>query len=762
MRTPEMRSVVVGLLLLLSGVMPAVADPPIESEIQRLLAKMSLADKVGQMCLGGRGSRGSYDPLPDELLAGVRAGRLGAVINIMDRELAERLQRLAVEEGPHGIPLLFGRDVIHGFRTVFPIPLGQATAWDGELVRSVARASAVEASRFGVNWAFAPMLDVSRDPRWGRIAESFGEDPYLSSVLGVAMVEGLQGGDLSRPTSLAACVKHFAAYGAAEGGRDYNTVAVPETVLRNVYLPPFEATIAAGAASVMSGFNDLNGVPATANAFLLEQVLRDEWRFDGFVVSDWSSITEMIAHGTSADPVDAAAQAAAAGLDMDMMSGAFGEHLERLVTEGLVDAGRIDQAVAGILRVKLRLGLFDDPYRRSTIDAPLLAPATLDLARRAVARTSVLLKNEDNLLPLSAGIGRVAVVGPLADAPHEQLGTWTFDGRAEDSRTPLTALRQRLGERLLAAPGLATSRDRSRAGFEAALAAARAADVTLFFGGEEAILSGEAHSRADLRLPGAQEELLRELAATGKPLVLVILAGRPITLHGLLEHLDAVLVAWHPGTMAGPGLADVIFGDVEPGGRLPVTWPKTVGQVPIYYNHKNTGRPPPADLIPIEDIPVGAWQSSLSNTSHYLDLGAKPAFPFGFGLGYTRFKYRDLKVEPESVSTDGTVTVSAVVENTGRRPGGEVVQVYVRDLVASLTRPVRELVGFERVELAPGEARQVAIEVPARRLGFWGGEGDHRLEPGRFSVWIGPNAAEGLSGQLELTDEPTAAGQGPR
>ncbi len=737
--------------LALSTSVVVASDPPnLEARVQALLAEMSLAEKVGQMCLGGRGSRGSYDPLPEPLLEDARAGRLGAVLNVMDRGLMERLQRVAVEEGPRGIPLLFGRDVIHGFRTVFPIPLGQAAAWDPELVRQAARASAVEASTLGVNWSFAPMLDVSRDPRWGRVAESFGEDPYLSSVLGAATVAGLQGDDLAEPTSLAACAKHFAAYGAAEGGRDYNTVAVPETVLRDVYLPPFEAAIRAGAASVMTAFNDLNGVPATANAFLLRQVLRDEWGFDGFVVSDWSSVTEMIAHGTSADPADAAAQAAAAGLDMDMMSGAFGGHLEWLVKEGAVDSARVDEAVTGILRVKMKLGLFDDPYRRSAAGAPLLAPASLDLARRAVARSSVLLKNSGDLLPLPGG-ARVAVVGPLADAPHEQLGTWTFDGGAEDSRTPLAALRERLGERLVSAPGLATSRDRSRDGFGEAISVARQSDVIVFFGGEEAILSGEAHSRADLRLPGAQEELIRELAATDKPLVLVILAGRPITLHGLLEHTGAVLIAWHPGTMAGPGLADVLFGDAEPGGRLPVTWPKTVGQVPIYYGHKNTGRPPPDELVPFDEIPVGAWQSSLSNTSHYLDLGAEPQFPFGFGLGYTRFAYRDLEVSPATVAADGTVNVSAVVENVGDRPGGEVVQVYVRDRVASLTRPVRELVGFERVELAPREARRVAVEVPAERLGFWGPGGERRLEPGRFSVWIGPNAAEGLEGEFELT-----------
>ena len=740
---------------------PAHAESPTSSEefIDALVARMTVEEKAGQMSLRGSSSRTKGDPTV--LQNAVRSGSVGALINVMDRDLVDDLQRIAVEESRLGIPILFGRDVIHGFRTIFPIPLGQAATWNPAMAEEAARISAREASTFGIRWTFAPMVDITRDPRWGRIAESPGEDPFLAEVLAVAMVRGFQGNDLTAGDSLAACAKHFAAYGAAEGGRDYNTASVPESVLRNIYLRPFQASVEAGALTFMTAFNELNGIPASGDEVLLRHVLRDEWAFDGFVVSDWESVTEMIAHGFSAGPRDAARQASLAGVDMEMTSTAYGDHLPALTTEGAVPMAILDDAVRNILRVKQRLGLFDRPARDASRDDTLLAPAALD-ASRAMARQSVVMLKNDAVgtagpaLPLDPEqLNKIAVVGPLADAPHEQLGTWTFDGKKEDSQTPLTALRQALGDdRVLFAPGLTHSRDRSHDGFAEAVDAARAADVVLVFGGEEAILSGEAHSRADLRLPGAQEDLIHALAETGKPVVLVVLSGRPNTLEDVLGAVDAVLIAWHPGTMAGPALADLLLGVESPSGRLPVTWPRHVGQVPIYYNHKNTGRPAPEELQAFDDIPIGAWQSSLSNTSRYLDLGTQPAFPFGFGLTYSTFEYSDLEVSPATVPKDGTVTISATVTNAGKRRATEVVQLYTRDPVASLTRPVRELKGFERVDLGPGDSTRVSFTLDAQAMAFFDRHGQEILEAGEIHVWIGWNAHEGLEGRFTLGAQP--------
>ncbi|MEO1367678.1 MAG: glycoside hydrolase family 3 N-terminal domain-containing protein, partial [Acidobacteriota bacterium] len=639
--------------------------------------------------------------------------------------------------------------VIHGFRTVFPIPLAQAASFDAELAEKAAHLSAREASTFGVRWTFAPMVDITRDPRWGRIAESPGEDPYLAEQMAVAMVRGFQGDDLTAPDALAACVKHFAAYGAAVGGRDYNSAPVPGALLHNVYLRPFLAATEAGAQTFMTGFHEIDGVPVTADPHLLREILRTRWGFDGFVVSDWESVTEMIKHGFSADAADAAAQAALAGVDVEMTSPSYEEHLAAHVESGRVPESVLDEAVRRVLRVKMRLGLFERPARDASRDDSLLAPEHLALSRTFAAASSVLLKN-GGALPLAEG-ARVAVIGPLADAPHEQLGTWTFDGKAENSVTPAAAFTERLGDRVTVVAGLDHSRSRDRSGFEAAKAAARGADVVVFFGGEEAILSGEAHSRSDLRLPGLQEELILELAKI-KPVVLVVMSGRPNTLEALVDAVDALLVAWHPGTMAGPALVDLLLGDVSPSGRLPVSWPRRVGQIPIYYNHKNTGRPAPDEVLPFDEIPIGAWQSSLSNTSRYLDLPSTPAFPFGFGLTYSSFEYEDLAISAERVPLDGSVEVSATLTNTGERRATEVVQLYTRDPVASLTRPLRELKGFEKVDLGAGESRRVTFVLPASALSFYDARGETRLEPGEIHVWIAPHALGGLRGRFELVD----------
>ena len=752
---------------------PALAESPnpeaahseadIEARIEALLAEMTLAEKVGQMNLRGFGSSSQRDPAILE--EAIRQGEVGALLNIMDVDAVDRLQRIAVEESRLGIPILFGRDVIHGFRTVFPIPLGQAATWNPELVERAARVSAEESSTYGIRWTFAPMADITRDPRWGRIAESPGEDPFLAEQLTVAMVRGFQGDDLTRRDALAACAKHFAAYGAAEGGRDYNTVDLSGASLHNVYLRPFRAAVDAGAQTFMTAFNELNGVPATAHPYLLRTLLRDTWGFDGFVVSDWESVTEMIAHGFCGDAACAAERSANAGLDLEMTSRAFEEHLAEQVTSGAVDVATVDAAVRNLLRVKLRLGLFEDSSRNPAGEAAIRTPEALEMARETARQSLVLLRNasvgDRPALPLTNDLPRLAVIGPLADAPHEQLGTWTYDGQSEETVTVVDALRQRFGgDRVRFAPALSHSRSTDTDDFERALAAARAADATVVVAGEEAILSGEAHSRADLRLPGAQEDLIHALAdtleGTGKPLILVVLSGRPNTFANVLERVDALLIGWHPGSEGGPAIADVLFGDASPSGRLPVTWPKSAGQIPIHYNHKNTGRPAPDELIAFEDIPVGAWQSSLSNTSHYLDLGKEPQFPFGFGLGYSTFAYSDLVVGTEAIDFEGgvgfedSVEITATVTNTGDRRASEVAQLYSRDPVASLTRPVRELRGFERITLEPGEATTVRFTLRATDLAFFDNQGQQVLEPGTIQVWVGPHAREGLEGQFEI------------
>ena len=739
------------ILSLFVAALPAAAqDVDIESRIDAILQNMTLDEKIGQTAMRGTSSR-DEGSLSNELIEAVRSGRIGTMLNVTDRDIMDELQRIAVEESAHGIPIIFSRDVIHGYKTIFPIPLGLAATWNPDIVEEGARISAEEATTQGIRWTFAPAIDITRDPRWGRIAESPGEDPYLGSVLARAYVRGFQGDDLTDTRRMAATAKHFAAYGAAEGGRDYNTASLSENVLRDIYLPPFEAAIEEGVATFMTSFNDVNGVPATGSRYLLQNVLRGEWGFDGLVVSDWESVTEMIAHGFAADDKDAAHLAANAGVDVEMTSRTYEDYLHELIDEGAFSETQLDELVRNILRVKLRLGLFENPYIDRSRDDVILSDAHLAASREAAVQSFVLLENHNERLPLSKDVS-VAVIGPLADAPHEQLGTWTFDGDESHSRTPLDAITELLGEeRVRFAPALDYSRERDTARFDDAVAAAAESDVVLFFGGEEAILSGEAHSRANIDLPGAQEALIHRLAETGKPIVLVVMAGRPITLGNVLDHVDAVLMAWHPGTMAGPALADVLFGDAEPQGRLPVTWPKVVGQVPIYYNHPNTGRPPDdASFVHMDDIPIKAWQSSLGNTSHYLDAGFTPQYFFGYGLGYTTFGYDNLQLSAESMPVDGGLTVRADVTNTGDRRGTEVVQLYVRDLVGDVVRPVRELKGFRRITLDPGETTTVEFVLDGAELSFHNQLLERVTEPGEFHVWVGPNAAEGLQGSFHI------------
>ncbi len=726
------------------------STPAIETRVASLLDKMTLAEKVGQMNQVHAGVDKPLRTFRDDL----RAGRIGSVLNVVDVDIVNEMQRIAVEESRLGIPLLVGRDVIHGFKTVMPIPLGQAATWNPDIVRKGARVSAVEAASSGVNWTFAPMIDISRDARWGRIAESLGEDPYLTSRLGVAMVEGFQGDDLAAADTIGACAKHFAGYGAAEAGRDYAATNIPENELRNIYLRPFKAAVDAGAMSLMASFSDIDGIPASGNRFLMTDVLRGEWNFDGFVVSDWDSVRQLQIHGLTADERGSAFEGVSAGVDMEMQGGSYLRNLESLVEDGKIDVATINVAVANILRAKFRLGLFDDPYTDPSRFATAGNTEALETAKQAALQSVVLLKNADRVLPLSRDdLASVAVIGPLADAPYEQLGTWVFDGDPSISITPRAGIEALLGDavevRYLEA--LDTSRSRDTRAFDEAVAIAQDSDAVVLILGEESILSGEAHSRADISLPGAQAELVQRIKTTGKPVIGVILAGRPLTLGNVIDDLDAILFAWHPGTMGGPAIADLLFGLASPSGKLPVTFPSVVGQIPIYYNHKNTGKPPnPENIVLIDDIEEFAPQTSLGMSAFYLDAGYKPRFPFGYGLSYGEFEYDNIRVSESEVNKGDSVTISVNLVNRGRHAAEEVVQLYVRDLVASRTRPVKELKGFQRVLVEPGQKLQIDFELDTDELAFYGRDNDLVLESGDFHVWVGGDSDTELRTEFRL------------
>jgi beta-glucosidase len=580
------------------------------------------------------------------------------------------------------------------------------------------------------------MMDIARDPRWGRIAEGSGEDPYLGARMAAARVRGFQGDDYSAPDRMVACPKHYVGYGAAEGGRDYNRTEISEHTLRTVYLPPFRAAVGAGAGTIMSAFNDLNGVPASANPFTLRQVLRREWGFDGVVLSDWEAVSELVDHGAAADQADAVREAITAGVDMDMVSGTYAKHLPRLVREGKVPLKLVDEAVRRVLRVKFRLGLFERPYTDPTREASsTLTPEHLRLALEDAHKAIVLLRNERGLLPLDKGLKSVAVIGPLADERKAPLGPWSAVGRAEEVASVLQGVKTRLpGAQVLYARGCDIEGDDGK-GIAEAVAVARRADLALLVVGESAQMSGEAGSRAYLDLPGRQRELVRAVAEAGVPVVLVLMNGRPLTIPWESAHVPAVVEAWFLGTQTGNAVADVLFGDYNPSGKLPVTFPRTVGQVPIYYNHTNTGRPPSPDN---------------KYTSRYVDEQYTPLYPFGFGLSYTTFRYTGLALSAKRIRPDGRIGVSAEVENTGRLAGDEVVQLYIRDLAASVTRPVRELKGFRRVTLAPGERRRVEFTLTPAELGSYDRRMRFVVEPGAFKVWVGPSSAEGLEADFEV------------
>lgn len=718
--------------------------------VSSLLSKMTLVEKIGQMCQ----VMGDYGHVSPQLAERINAGSIGSIINETDPATLRELQRIAVEDSRLGIPLLMGRDVIHGFRTIFPIPLAMAASWSPELVQQSAAISASEAASIGINWTFSPMIDICRDPRWGRIAEGYGEDPVLCSVLGGAMVQGYQGESLAAPSSIIACAKHFAGYGASESGRDYNTTNIPENELRNVYLRPFHAAAQAGVATFMSSFSDLDGIPASGNAFLMQQVLREEWQFEGFVVSDWESISQLQIHGFTENDKQSAYEAISAGIDMEMSSCTYRDHLEELIAADKIELNKIDMMVERILSIKCALGLFEQPYAQPEKLPQLLSEHALAMAQKSVEDSTVLLKNDNDILPLDQStLTDIALIGPMADDPYEQLGTWIFDAKPEDSTTVRQALKQYcdVSMNIHYAKGVSTTRSHDQSGFEEALAAVAQSQVVIMVVGEESILSGEAHSRTELDLPGAQQGLLEAVEAMGKPIVMIIMAGRPLVLESVLPKVDGLLYAWHPGTMAGPGLVRLLLGNAIPSAKLPVSFPRHVGQIPIYYNQKHTGKPAnESNYVHMNDFPLRAPQTSLGMAATHLDCHFTPQFPFGFGLSYTRFKYEHLQLSKHDLNVGESVTVYIQLSNIGNYDADEIVQLYIRDRVGSITRPVKELKQFKRVHLKRGQTQQLEFELTSRELAFFGRNKTWASEPGEFDIWVGESSAMGLHGEFRL------------
>ena len=703
-------------------------DPsqPIEKRVEDLLRRMTLDEKIGQMC--------QYSSFNEEIKELIRKGLVGSLLNVTGIDKVNEVQKEAVENTRLGIPLLLGLDVIHGYKTIFPIPLALASTWDPEIVKKAARIAAKEATSEGIKWTFAPMVDIARDPRWGRIAEGAGEDPYLGSVMAWAAVKGFQGEDLSNPESILACAKHYIAYGGAEGGRDYNTVDISDRTLREIYLPPFKAAVLAGVGTIMSAFNEINGIPATANEYTLRKILREELGFKGFVVSDWNAIGELINHGIAKDIYDAAKEAVMAGVDMDMQGDVYRRALKELVKKGVIPEKLIDDAVRRILTIKFKLGLFENPYADpERANKVIKCKEHLEFALEAARKAIVLLKN-DGILPLRKDLKRIAVIGPLADDKESPLGSWHCLGDPNDVVTVLEGIKRKVSPKteVLYAKGCDIVGN-SKEGFKEAIDIAKQSEVAILVVGERGDMSGEAASRAYLDLPGVQEELVKAIYETGVPVVVVLMNGRPLSITWIAEHIPAIVEAWFLGIQAGNAIADVLFGDYNPGGKLPVTFPRTVGQVPIYYNHKNTGRPPD---------PKNRF------TSKYIDEDYRPLFPFGHGLSYTTFSYSDIEVEPKEVMPGDVVSISFTLVNTGDREGDEVAQLYIRKPVASVTRPVKELKGFVRVTLKPGEKRRITFKLPTEQLAFYNREMKLVIERGTYHVMVGSSSED-----IRLTSE---------
>ncbi|MFN3771764.1 glycoside hydrolase family 3 N-terminal domain-containing protein [Cloacibacterium normanense] len=711
------------------------AQKSIDQKVTELMAKMTLEEKIGQLNQYNDDITATGPITKDADKAGqVRAGKLGSILNAIGAKNTKNWQDQAMQSRLK-IPLLFGQDVIHGFRTTFPIPLGETATWDMNLIEKSARIAATEASAYGIHWTFAPMVDIGRDPRWGRVMEGAGEDTYLGTFVGKARVKGFQGNGLGNKDAVMACAKHFAAYGAAVGGRDYNSVDMSLRQLHETYLPPFKAVSDIGVATFMNSFNDINGIPATGNKYLQRDLLKGAWNFQGFVVSDWGSIGEMIPHGFAKDNKEAALKAIIAGSDMDMESRSYTNHLAELVKEGKVDIQLIDDAVRRILTKKYELGLFDDPYRfinEKREKEQANNPEHRKFAREIGAKSIVLLKNENQLLPLSPATKKVAIIGPFAKATVENHGFWSIAFPDDSQRivTQFDGIKAQLDKNseLLYSKGC-NANDNDKSLFAEAVETAKKADVVIMTLGEGHAMSGEAKSRSNIHFSGVQEDLLKEIAKTGKPIILMINAGRPLVFDWASENIPTIVYTWWLGTEAGNSIADVLFGKINPGGKLPMTFPRNEGQIPIYYNHYNTGRP-------------AKNNTDRNYVSAYIDLDNDPAYPFGFGLSYTTFQYSDVNVSATQLKGNQTLTASVTLTNSGNYDGEEVVQLYIRDLVGKVVRPVKELKGFQKIFLKKGESKTISFNITPEDLKFYDDELNFDWESGEFDIMIGTNSAQ--------------------
>ena len=758
----RMQALAASLVVVAAGLQAQKAPRDMDRFIDQLMKKMTLEEKIGQLNLPVTGEITTGQAKSSDVAKRIRNGEVGGLFNLKGVERIREVQRQAVEESRLGIPLLFGMDVIHGYETIFPIPLGLSCTWDMKAIEESARIAAVEASADGISWTFSPMVDVSRDPRWGRVSEGNGEDPFLGAAIARAMIRGYQGKDMSRNDEIMACVKHFALYGASEAGRDYNTVDMSRQRMFNEYMLPYQAAVEAGVGSVMTSFNEVDGVPATGSKWLMTDVLRKQWGFDGFVVTDYTGINEMIDHGMG-DQQTVAALALNAGVDMDMVSDAFSGTLKKSVEEGKVSAAAIDAACRRILEAKYKLGLFDDPYKYCDVNRPKKQIFTKEhraIARKTASESFVLLKNE-GVLPLSKK-GTIAVVGPLANTRSNMPGTWSVAAVLDNAPSLVEGLREVVGDRakVVTAKGsnligdadyekratmfgreLHRDNRTDRELLDEALKVAAGADVIVAALGESSEMSGESSSRTNLEMPDVQRALLQELLKTGKPVVLVLFTGRPLVLTWEEEHVSAILNVWFGGSEAAYAISDVLFGDVNPSGKLTATFPQNVGQIPLFYNHKNTGRP----------LQEGRWFEKFR--SNYLDVSNEPLYPFGYGLSYTTFAYSDIHLSSTEMSADGELTATVTVTNTGSRDGAEVVQLYIRDLVGSVTRPVKELKGFEKIFLKAGESRKVSFSITPELLKFYNYDLQFVCEPGDFDVMIGGNSRDVKKARFLLKGE---------
>lgn len=758
----RMQAFAASLVVVAAGLQAQKAPRDMDRFIDQLMKKMTLEEKIGQLNLPVTGEITTGQAKSSDVVKRIRNGEVGGLFNLKGVERIREVQRQAVEESRLGIPLLFGMDVIHGYETIFPIPLGLSCTWDMKAIEESARIAAVEASADGISWTFSPMVDVSRDPRWGRVSEGNGEDPFLGAAIARAMIRGYQGKDMSRNDEIMACVKHFALYGASEAGRDYNTVDMSRQRMFNEYMLPYQAAVEAGVGSVMASFNEVDGVPATGSKWLMTDVLRKQWGFDGFVVTDYTGINEMIDHGMG-DQQTVAALALNAGVDMDMVSDAFSGTLKKSVEEGKVSAAAIDAACRRILEAKYKLGLFDNPYKYCDVNRPKKQIFTKEhraIARKTASESFVLLKNE-GVLPLSQK-GTIAVVGPLANTRSNMPGTWSVAAVLDNAPSLVEGLREVVGDRakVVTAKGsnligdadyekratmfgreLHRDNRTDRELLDEALKVAAGADVIVAALGESSEMSGESSSRTNLEMPDVQRALLQELLKTGKPVVLVLFTGRPLVLTWEEEHVPAILNVWFGGSEAAYAISDVLFGDVNPSGKLTATFPQNVGQIPLFYNHKNTGRP----------LQEGRWFEKFR--SNYLDVSNEPLYPFGYGLSYTTFAYSDIHLSSTEMSADGELTATVTVTNTGSRDGAEVVQLYIRDLVGSVTRPVKELKGFEKIFLKAGESRKVSFSITPELLKFYNYDLQFVCEPGDFDVMIGGNSRDVKKARFLLKGE---------